>query len=371
MLATRPTRRAVGALIAAALLILAGLLVGGKPLVTAGALIATLVVGACAWGLVPRLSGEVTRSFSPELPRVGDAFTVQIRAEQTRPRMRSGVWCDRLPAGLAGEPGGTIGGRRGERLIDAEHTLRAIARGRWSVGPLEVVTGDPFGFFTRRLDIGTASALLVAPAVVALHGLPGQATPARTTADRATSAASTQGAESLTPRDYVAGDSMRRVHWRASAHRGKLMVRQEDRLESPEATVVLCTGGEPGPAFERAVSACASVVVHLRAAGWHVRVLSDAGGSLDRGAGLMHTLAEVTPVSETPAATPGGRAATEIFIASTIELSIAKAITPPRGGTGIALIANLTPKASDALTANGWRVGSLFDGVAAGWNEAR
>ena len=63
---------------------------------------------------------------------------------------------------------------------------------------------------------------------------------------------------------------MRRIHWRATAHRDELMVRQEEQESTPEATVVLDRGvlrfspeamQAPGadPGFEAAVSACVSV----------------------------------------------------------------------------------------------------------------
>ena len=35
---------------------------------------------------------------------------------------------------------------------------------------------------------------------------------------------------------------MRRIHWRATAHRDELMVRQEEQESTPEATVVLDRG---------------------------------------------------------------------------------------------------------------------------------
>ena len=40
-------------------------------------------------------------------------------------------------------------------------------------------------------------------------------------------------------REYRHGDPMRRVHWAATARHGQLMVRQEESVTTPEATIVL------------------------------------------------------------------------------------------------------------------------------------
>ena len=81
-----------------------------------------------------------------------------------------------------------------------------------------------------------------------------------------------QGADNLIPRPYAPGDSMRRIHWRASAHRGEFMVRDEEQESTPTATVLLDLtplhwpadareGDDPG--FESAVTACVSAAWRL------------------------------------------------------------------------------------------------------------
>ena len=40
-------------------------------------------------------------------------------------------------------------------------------------------------------------------------------------------------------REYRHGDPMRRVHWAATARHGELMVRQEESVTTPEATIIL------------------------------------------------------------------------------------------------------------------------------------
>ena len=38
---------------------------------------------------------------------------------------------------------------------------------------------------------------------------------------------------------YLPGDAMKRLHWKATAHRGQLMVRQEEQQINPRAGVFL------------------------------------------------------------------------------------------------------------------------------------
>jgi hypothetical protein len=78
---------------------------------------------------------------------------------------------------------------------------------------------------------------------------------------------------------------MRRVHWRASARYGDLMVRQEEHRSLPEARIIIDTRRDSyadawgqqddtaeSPAFEWAIRMLASVTVHLRRAGFVVSI---------------------------------------------------------------------------------------------------
>ncbi|WP_316309953.1 DUF58 domain-containing protein, partial [Clavibacter michiganensis] len=97
-----------------------------------------------------------------------------------------------------------------------------------------------------------------------------------------------QGADNLIPRAYLPGDSRRRIHWRATAHRGSLMVRQEEEEASPDAVVVLDRAASrwarpsdsPDPAFETAVSLCASAALRFVQDGYSVDVFDSAGSLL-------------------------------------------------------------------------------------------
>ena len=83
--------------------------------------------------------------------------------------------------------------------------------------------------------------MTVAPAVIDLPPLTNFAGEAGGTLHTTTNQLG-QGADNLVARPYVPGDSMRRIHWRATAHRDELMVRQEEQESTPEASVVIDRG---------------------------------------------------------------------------------------------------------------------------------
>jgi uncharacterized protein (DUF58 family) len=95
--------------------------------------------------------------------------------------------------------------------------------------------------------------------------------------------------DDLTTREYRIGDALRRVHWRASARRGELMVRQEEHRSHPDARIILDTRlagyGDvdvddtdvwhpiySSEAFEWGVRMLASLGVHLDGSGFQVTV---------------------------------------------------------------------------------------------------
>ena len=91
------------------------------------------------------------------------------------------------------------------------------------------------------------------------------------------------GDDDVIARVYLPGDAMKRLHWKATAHRGELMVRQEEQQINPRAGVFLdCeprTQGtardskrlwEYSPTFEWGIVAAASIVHHLARNGYVV-----------------------------------------------------------------------------------------------------
>lgn len=111
-------------------------------------------------------------------------------------------------------------------------------RGLFTLGPWEVRFGDPFGFFEVVQRYPVVRSLLVYPRVMRLPPLElprgGASGRARTTRR----AWETDMAVSHV-RPLVPGDSLRRVAWRATAHRDALMVREFDQEPTGDLWIVL------------------------------------------------------------------------------------------------------------------------------------
>jgi uncharacterized protein (DUF58 family) len=127
-----------------------------------------------------------------------------------------------LPGHRASHVVPALGGRRQYRWY-VETPCQV--RGEFRLGPLTVISGDPFGFFTAPRRIDATSRVVVYPATVPLpkFELPigvlsgGEA-------QRQRSHYVTTNASGV--RDYVQGDSINRIHWKSTARRDKLIVKE-------------------------------------------------------------------------------------------------------------------------------------------------
>jgi uncharacterized protein (DUF58 family) len=104
---------------------------------------------------------------------------------------------------------------------------RCLQRGRFTLGPLTLVSGDPFGLFrtSRRLQDPAETSFLVYPAIVDVPAfaplvgyLPGGETMRRRTHYVTTNVSGV--------RDYAPGDSFNRIHWPSSARTGRLISKE-------------------------------------------------------------------------------------------------------------------------------------------------
>jgi len=297
---------------------------GSAELVYFGCLMLALVAVCVVVLHVGRRAGRVTRSLTPDVVGVGSDARVRLDVVvRSALPMSSGRWVDRLADGVEGEAAGilpTVGSSfgRSDGRMRLEYTLRGVRRGEHRIGPLAIELSDPFGIARSTQSAGGSANVLVVPATVDLDPI-GEFTGDLGGALNTTTDQFGQGADNLTARPYTSGDSMRRIHWRATAHHDALMVRQEERESTPEATVVLDRSGgrwsaaarqAPGadPLFEAALTAFVSVVAQLSREGYLVEVLDGDGRALvapvsggDSGeeiAGLLRACATLTAVRE-------------------------------------------------------------------------
>ena len=155
---------------------------------------------------------------------------------------------------------------RGEEAR-AAYRFPTDKRGRFEIGPLRATIADPFGLVTSTHRALGSEDVIVYPRV---HEIVAPPEVGGLDLDRdhpRVRARVEPSGDFMTLRDYVAGDDLRHVHWRSTARRGHLMMRQtETRRRAP---VLLLLDVRPGAhdraGFERAVEACASIATALDA----------------------------------------------------------------------------------------------------------
>lgn len=145
--------------------------------------------------------------------------------------------------------------------------LRAVERGFYRVGPTRLRSGDLFGFFEREREVGGRSALVVYPQTLPLPEL--ALVHARPFGDQRGGNPLFEDPERVVGlRDYVPGDPLKRVDWKATARVGRLVSRVYEPSRTQAVVVALNITTLPGNSFgtnvrllERAVSVAASVAV--------------------------------------------------------------------------------------------------------------
>jgi len=262
----RPTRRgfAVLAVAVAALLVSARF---GQPGLTAvaGPLFVSVFAAAVQlrWSGAPTVERSRLRRGFP-----GETKPVEFRVDG------SGIATitDRLSEGLAGETTVT-------RSLPATVSYRATytARGEQQAGPVEATVTDALGLVAERYTVESRTTVLVYPPV---YRLGGQEAFARTFTpeheDR-------QSFDRL--REYVSGDSLRDVHWKSSAKREDLLVKEFTDNRSDRSLLV---AAEAQRGHADAMAAAAATITMAALENGLAVELAVPNGAVDQGYGDTH-----------------------------------------------------------------------------------
>jgi uncharacterized protein (DUF58 family) len=149
-------------------------------------------------------------------------------------------------------------------------------RGRYRFHGFRVSTKFPFALFRKSRDVELAGEVIVFPAVYPV------AVPSVSSAHAGTEARGRAGrrGEFHGLREMRQGDDHRDVHWRSSAHKGRLMVREYEEESHRRATVLVDNAlpaeasDEERDALERAISTAASLCASYAARGYAVRLVA-------------------------------------------------------------------------------------------------
>jgi uncharacterized protein (DUF58 family) len=216
-----------------------------------------------------------------------------------------------LPAGLPGRAISLGGTTERSWLIRTPLTRR----GHFRVEPLQIRTGDPFGFFESSASVGSGINITVYPRLepIPLWRLPA-ANLDGSHAMRERTLQSTPLATTVRP--WAPGDAFNRIHWKATARHGDIHVKEFDLEQTADAWLVLDlerrvqVGSGDESTVEVAVRAAAAVadkaLVENRAVGMTINAHRLAQLQPDRGGRqhlkVMQLLAAVDGDGSTPIA---------------------------------------------------------------------
>jgi uncharacterized protein (DUF58 family) len=229
---------------------------GSKPLypVALGLLAAVLL----AW-LWTRLAGRPSglRRRVPEIDRFeGDDVQVRIELERER-HLVPAAFVLRERIGKLGERETTV-----PASGVASYVLEGLPRGRYVFEESVAAVEDPLGLARVEDAVEAPGALLVYPRLVELDGLFSDAG-ALALNGRRMLLRRPSGFDLHNVREYERGESLRKVHWRSTAKRAQLMVKELEDAPRDEVAVVLDAdpAGVVSDSFETQVRAAGSILM--------------------------------------------------------------------------------------------------------------
>lgn len=280
---------------------------------------------------------------------------------------------DTLPRGMSARPRFVVDRLEPRGRREVFYRVRSQVRGKFPIGPLKLRLADPFGMCELSRSYAGTDDLIVIPVVEHLPFvvLGGEWTGGN---DSHPSSIPSAGEDDIGTREYRHGDALHRVHWRSTARRGELMVRREEHPRQSQATLLLDAraGAHAGEglhsSLEWAVSAAASLSIHLIRRGFTLRVITETGAGMAGMTGdtlapipdveglLLDALAMLTPsrtATLTDATTALHRAGSDslvIALLGDLSNADAAALARRRQGTTTAIALLLRPSS--------WALGS-------------
>jgi uncharacterized protein (DUF58 family) len=274
------------------------LVVIGLGAMLGGSNLLLLVFGLMAGPFV--FGGQVTRMvlkrlrivrMLPDCAVAGERFVVRVRLANQKPLLSAWmvVAADTVSSAHEELQAKVLFTRvppRSER--EAMYALCPAHRGRYRIGPMRVICGFPLGLVERSFGLGETDDLLVFPRIGRLsESWRATVRQGRQSSEQVLSRIGVAAEEFHRLREYRGGDNPRSIHWRTTARRNELMVREYQHLRDPDFSLVLDLWLPDRPTqldlerVELAVSFAATICAeHARASGEVHLQLSISGRTL-------------------------------------------------------------------------------------------
>ena len=291
----RPTRRGLGLLAVAVAAIAMGIQFGQVGLnAVAGPILVALLA---AVGQVALTGHPSVERDPPRRGHHGETRTVRLAVDG------SGIASitDTLPDGLEG----TASVRR-SLPATFSYDVTYAARGEYQLGPVEVVLTDALGLVCRRVTVDATDDVLVYPAV---YRMGGRDAFGRTLGTRSEDR---QAFDRL--REYVPGDSLRDVHWKSSAKRDEMLVREYADHRGDESLLIV--GEADDGAGDAMATAVATIAVAALESG-RVVELSVPGERVPPGHSETHRTRLLEALARTPAGETPDAESADILVEAT------------------------------------------------------
>jgi uncharacterized protein (DUF58 family) len=211
--------------ILAILALLAGLITGRSILFTLAYLLGLLLIAAFLWAYANINWTHISRVTRSRRTQVGRPLEERFRVTNTGRLPK--LWLQvtdfsTVPGHNASQVISGLGPKKG---YSWRTTTVCTRRGRYQLGPMQLTTSDPFGLFEMNRYLEATTNVVVYPMTVDVHyfTLPAGVLPGGDALRRRTHYITTNAAS---VREYAPGDSFSRIHWRSTARRGRLIVKE-------------------------------------------------------------------------------------------------------------------------------------------------
>ena len=211
-----------------------------------------VMIGSWIWARLNLTGLDARRDARQHQVQVGDTFEEVFTVRNGIPVPK--LWLEvRDHSTLPGHQAAAVISLAGGKAKRWRVRTYCRRRGRYKLGPLVLISGDPFGLFRSWRTVPDMAELLVFPPVVDLtaFGVPLSDLPGGLQVRRRTQS-STPNAVGL--RDYLPGDSFNRIHWPATARRQQLTVKEFELDPTADVWIVLDLDRDVHVALPRALA---------------------------------------------------------------------------------------------------------------------
>jgi uncharacterized protein (DUF58 family) len=289
------------------------------------------VLLAWLWTALANRPLRITRTLPSGERLEGDDVLIEVRLASER-RLVPARWTLRERIGKLGERSTPLGADG-----HARYRLERLARGRYEFEGSIAVIEDPFGLERVEQPLDSPGALLVYPRLVELDRLFSESG-TRSHDGRRLLLRRPSGFDLHSVREYEHGDSLRKVHWRSTARRAQLMVKELEDSPRDEVAVVLDADPDAvvGGSFDVQVRAAGSLLLSHVRRGRRVVLLVNGARAEQQGVRSAESewrqafdlLAAVEPEPGPPLAAVLADEASAV--ARSLELAVVTASLPPR-----------------------------------------